>query len=153
MLSSELCSVCSLRHFPSVSREYAAVVSHASFAQQYPYTGSCIDVRQTSMRSFSIVCFTQLKKKCLQKLFSLAVDQVYYYCSVQQGYAFGRVGLCTYVSSTKFSTSSTSNITSPLAFSFQLLCEILLKHQVNCFKMLRKPQCKHILIMKMLKAN
>ena len=79
MLSSELHSIRSLRRFPSVSREYAAVVSRASVAQQYPYTGSCIDVRQTCTRSFDIVRFTQLKKKCLQKLTSLAVDEVYYY--------------------------------------------------------------------------
>ena len=36
MLSSELGSVCSLRRFSSVRAEYAAVVSHASVAQQYP---------------------------------------------------------------------------------------------------------------------
>ena len=38
MLSSELRSARSLRHFPSVSREYAAVVSHESVAQQYTCT-------------------------------------------------------------------------------------------------------------------
>ena len=79
MLSSELRSVRSLRRFPSVSREYATVVSRASVAQQYPYKGSCIDVRRTCTKSFSVVSFTQLKKKCLQKLTSLAVDEVYYY--------------------------------------------------------------------------
>ena len=66
MLSSELGSVRSLRRFLSVSIEYAAVVSRASVAQQYPYIGSCIDVRRTCTRSFSVVSFTQLKKKCLQ---------------------------------------------------------------------------------------
>ena len=79
MLSSELHSVRSLRRFPSVGTEYAAVVSRASVAQQYPYIGSCINVRQTCTRSFSVVRFTQLKKKCLQKLTSLAVDEVCYY--------------------------------------------------------------------------
>ena len=79
MLSGELRSVRSLRRFPSVSREYAAVVSRANVAQQYPYIGSCIDVRRTCTRSFSVVSFTQLKKKCLQKLTSLFVDEVYYY--------------------------------------------------------------------------
>ena len=68
MLSSELHSVRSLRRFPSVGTEYAAVVSRTSVAQQYPYIGSCINVRQTCTRSFSFVRFTQLKKKCLQKL-------------------------------------------------------------------------------------
>ena len=79
MLSSELRSVRSLRRFPSVSREYAAVVSRTSVTQQYPYIGSCIDVRQTCTRSFSVVSFTQLKKKSSQKLTSLVVDEVYYY--------------------------------------------------------------------------
>ena len=68
MLSSELRSVRSLRCFPSVSREYAAVVSRASIAQQYPYIGSCIDVRRTCTKGFSVMSFTQLKKKCLLKL-------------------------------------------------------------------------------------
>ena len=79
MLSSKLRSVCSLRRFPSVSREYAAVVLRASVAQQYQHIGSCIEVRQTCMRSFSAMSFTQLKKKCFKKLTSLAVDEVYYY--------------------------------------------------------------------------
>ena len=79
MLSSELRSFHSLWRFPSVSREYAAVVLCASVTQQYPYIGSCIDVRRTCTRSFSIVSFTQLKKKCLQKLTSLVVDEMYYY--------------------------------------------------------------------------
>ena len=79
MLFSELRFVHSLQRFPSVSREYAAVVSRASTTQQYPYIGSCIDVWQTCTKSFSVVSFTQLKKKCLQKLTSLAVDEVYYY--------------------------------------------------------------------------
>ena len=30
----------------------------------YPYIGSCTDVRRTCTKSFSIVSFTQLKKKC-----------------------------------------------------------------------------------------
>ena len=87
MLSSELRSVRSLRRFPSVSREYAAVLSCASVTQQYPYIGSCIDVRRTCTRSFSIVSFTQLKKKCLQKLTYLAVDKVYYYSYFIHGVA------------------------------------------------------------------
>ena len=81
----ELRSVCSLRHFLSVSREYAAVVSCVSATQQYPYIGSCTDVWQTCTKSFSVVSFTQLKKKCLQKLTSLAVDEVYYYSYVIHG--------------------------------------------------------------------
>ena len=75
MLSSELHSIRSLRRFPSVSREYAAVVSRECVAQQYPYTGSCIDVR----RSFSVVSFTQLKKKCLQKLVLFPTASTYYW--------------------------------------------------------------------------
>ena len=86
MCSSELGSVCSLRRFPSVGTKFATVVSCASVAQQYPYIGSCIDVRQTCTRSFSIASFTQLKKKCLQKLTSLAVDEVYYYSYFIHGY-------------------------------------------------------------------
>ena len=62
MLSSELHSVRSLRRFPSVGTEYAAVVQRASVAQQYPYIDSCINVRQTCTRSFSVMRFTQLKK-------------------------------------------------------------------------------------------
>ena len=79
MLSSELHSVRSLRRFPSVGTEYAAVVSRASVAQQYPYIGSCINVRQTCTRSFSVVSFTQLKKKCLQKLVLFPTASTHYW--------------------------------------------------------------------------
>ena len=64
---------------PSVSGEYIAVVSRASITQQYQYIGSCIDVSRTCTRSFSVMSFTQLKKKCFKKLTSLAVYEVYYY--------------------------------------------------------------------------
>ena len=70
MLSSELGSVRSLRRFPSVGTEFAAVVLRASVAQQYPYIGSCIDVRRTCTRSFSVVSFTQLKKSVYKILCS-----------------------------------------------------------------------------------
>ena len=80
MRSSELGSVRSLRRFPSVGTEFAAVhvVSRASIAQQYPYIGSCIDVRQSCTRSFSVA---KLKKKCLQK-FVLSLTSTYYWLIV-----------------------------------------------------------------------
>ena len=53
---------------------------------QNAYTGSCIDVRRTCTRSFIVANFTQLKKKCLQTLTSLAVDEVYYYSYFIHGY-------------------------------------------------------------------
>ena len=85
MLSSELRSVRSLQHFLSVSRKYTAVVSRVSVTQQYPYMDSCIDVRRTC----SVVSFTQLKKKCLQKPTSLAVDEVYCYSYFIHGCSHG----------------------------------------------------------------
>ena len=78
MRSSELGSVRSLRRFPSVGTESAAVVSRASVAQQYPYIDSCIDVRGTYTRSFSVVSFTQLKKKGLQKLVLSLTSSTHY---------------------------------------------------------------------------
>ena len=68
MRSSELGSARSLRCFLSVGTEFTDVVSHASIAQQYPYMCSCIDVRQTCTRSFSVASFTQLKKIRKRKL-------------------------------------------------------------------------------------
>ena len=62
MLFSELGSVRSVQRFPSVCRDYAAVVLRASVTQQYPYIGSCRDVRRTCTKSFSVVSFTQIKK-------------------------------------------------------------------------------------------
>ena len=79
MLFSELCSVHSLRRFPSVNSEYAAVVSCASVTQQYSYIGSCIDVWKTCTKSFSVVSFTQLKKKCLQKLVLSPTSPTHYW--------------------------------------------------------------------------
>ena len=79
MLSSELRSVRSLRRFPSVGTEYAAVVLRTSVAQQYPYIGSCINVRKTCTRNFSVVRFTQLKKKCLQKLVLSPTSPTHYW--------------------------------------------------------------------------
>ena len=70
MFFSELRSVRSLRRFPSVSREYAAVVSRTSVTQQYPYIGSCIDVWRTCTKSFSIMSFTQLRKSVYKSLCS-----------------------------------------------------------------------------------
>ena len=79
MLSSELRSVRSLGRFPSVGREYAAVVSRESVAQQYPYISSCIDVIRTCTGSFSVLSFTQLKKKCLQKFVLSPTSPTYYW--------------------------------------------------------------------------
>ena len=82
MCSSELGSVRSLRHFPSVGTKFVAVVTCASVAQQYPYIGSCIDVRRTCTRSFSVASFTQLKKKCLQKLVLSLTSSTHYWLIV-----------------------------------------------------------------------
>ena len=82
MRSSELGSVRSLRRFPSVGTKFAAVVSRASIAQQYPYIGSCIDVRRSRTRSFSVASFTQPKKKCLQKLVLSLTSSTYYWLIV-----------------------------------------------------------------------
>ena len=92
MLSSELGSVRSLRRFLSVSIEHAAVVSRASIAQQYPYIGSCIDVRRTCTRSFSFVSFTQLKKKCSQKLVLPPTSSTHYWliASTRAASSYGR---------------------------------------------------------------
>ena len=89
MLSSELRSVRSLRRFPSVNREYTAVVSRVSVAQQYSYIGSCIDVRRTCTGSFSIV---QLKKKCLQKLVLSPTSPTHYWliASVRTASCYGK---------------------------------------------------------------
>ena len=93
MLSSELHSVRSLRRYPSVGREYAAVVLRASVAQQYPYIGSCIDVRRTCTGSFSVVSFTQLKKKYSQKLVFSPTSRTYYWliASARAAGCYGKV--------------------------------------------------------------
>ena len=70
MLSSELRSVRSSRRFQSVSREYAAVVSRESVAQQYPYTGSCIDVKTNLHEKFQRREFHTTKKSVYKSLCS-----------------------------------------------------------------------------------
>ena len=72
MLSSELRSVCSLRRFLSVGTEYAAVVSHASVAQKYPYICRFLHKCQTNLHEkFQRREFHTSKEKVFTKVCAL----------------------------------------------------------------------------------